>query len=141
LVVSQHDGVCVSADDPDRVFQRLAFRHGRELARVVCAHGLAAQPEHRGLEGQAGSCRWLVEKSRHHSTHKAARKQVRLLLHRVCPVEELLEQWPRELLAFEHMPQATSDGHQKSSFPISRGSDLKELGASRRRAKFISYLW
>jgi len=53
---------------------------------------------------------------------------VRLALHLVGPVEQLFEERPRELLALDHVPQATTDRHKKSSFPTSHGSDLKELG-------------
>jgi hypothetical protein len=59
---------------------------------------------------------------------------VRLALDLVGPIEQLFEEWPRELLAFDHVPQAASDGHEKSSFPTSLGSDLKEprrAGAAR----------
>ena len=51
---------------------------------------------------------------------------VRLCLHLFGAVEELFQQRPRELLALDHVLQATTDGHEKFSFPTSRGSDLKE---------------
>jgi hypothetical protein len=52
---------------------------------------------------------------------------VRLPLDLVGSVEQLFEESSRELLALDYMPEAASDGHQKSSFPTSLGSDLKEL--------------
>jgi hypothetical protein len=51
---------------------------------------------------------------------------VRLALDVIGSVEELFEEGPRELLALDHVPQAASDRHEKSSFPTSLGSDLKE---------------
>jgi hypothetical protein len=51
---------------------------------------------------------------------------VRLTLDLVGSIEQLFEERPRELLALDHVSQAASDGHQKSSFPTSLGSDLKE---------------
>jgi hypothetical protein len=44
----------------------------------------------------------------------------------IGPVQELFEERPRELLALDHVLEATSDRHKKSSFPTSLGSDLKE---------------
>jgi hypothetical protein len=52
---------------------------------------------------------------------------VRLTLDLVGSIEQLFEERPRELLALDNVSQAASDGHQKSSFPTSLGSDLKEL--------------
>jgi hypothetical protein len=43
--------------------------------------------------------------------------------------EELFEERPGELLAFDYVLQARTDGHEKSSFPASLGPDLKEPGA------------
>jgi hypothetical protein len=51
---------------------------------------------------------------------------VRLPLDLVGSVEQLFEESSRELLALDYVPEAASDGHQKSSFPTSLGSDLKE---------------
>jgi len=58
-----------------------------------------------------------------------------LTLYLFCAIEKLLEQRSGELLALDHMLKATSDGHEKTSFPTSRGSDLKEPdGESVRRS-------
>ena len=43
--------------------------------------------------------------------------------------KELFEQRPRELLALDHVREARTDGHQKTSFPASLGPDLKDPGA------------
>jgi hypothetical protein len=51
---------------------------------------------------------------------------VRLALDLVGSVEQLFQESPRELLAFDYVPETASDGHEKSSFPTSLGSDLKE---------------
>jgi len=51
---------------------------------------------------------------------------MRLALDVIGSIQELFEERPRELLALDHVLKATSDRHEKSSFPTSLGSDLKE---------------
>jgi len=44
--------------------------------------------------------------------------------------KQLFQRRARELLALDHVRQAGTDGHKKSSFPASLGPDLKEPGAT-----------
>ena len=117
FAVAEHDHVRVSADDPDRVLERLALGGRRELARVVGPHGLAAQPKHRRLEGQAGSRRGFVEEGRHHLAGHAADKALGLALDLVSARDQVFEQGARELLTLDHVVQPRRDGHEKISFP------------------------
>src|ERR1700719_3264221 len=119
LVVAYDDDVRITADDPDRVFECFAFGRRRELARVVGAHRLTAEAQHRRLEGQARAGRGLVEERGHHLAVEAAGEAVRLTLDLVGPREEVFEKRARELLALDHVPESASDGHQKTSFPVS----------------------
>jgi hypothetical protein len=45
---------------------------------------------------------------------------MRLALHLVGAVEDLLEQLARELLALDYVPQTGTYGHEKTSFAASR---------------------
>src|SRR5437879_1151035 len=135
FVVPEHDDVGVTTDDSNGVLECLALGRRRELARVVGADRVTTQAEHRRLERKTGACRWFVEQRGHHLPVETAGEMMGLTLYLFCAIEKLLEQRSGELLALDHMLKATSDGHEKTSFPTSRGSDLKEPdGESVRRS-------
>ena len=120
LVVAKDDHVGVAADDADRVLQGLALRRGGELARIVRAHGLPAQAQHRRLERKPGARGGLVEKRRHHLSGEPSHEPVRLALDLFRAREQLFEQRSRELLTLDDVSESRRDGHEKISFPGSQ---------------------
>ena len=65
LIVAEDDHVGVGLDHPDRVLEGLALDRAGELARRLGADHRAAQPHHRGFEGEPGPGAGLVEEGGH----------------------------------------------------------------------------
>src|SRR5215217_9504233 len=64
LIMANDDSVGVATNDAHGIFDRLALDSRRKLARVLGRDDVAAELEHRRLEGEAGTRRWLVKDSR-----------------------------------------------------------------------------
>ena len=73
LIMANDDGVGVAANDAHGVFDRLALDRRRKFTRVLGRDDVAAELEHRRLEGEAGTRRWLVEDGRQRETGERSR--------------------------------------------------------------------
>src|ERR671933_1707446 len=67
LVVADDDAVGGASHDARRVFQRLALRARRMLARVLCADDPAAQTHHRHFKREARTRARLIEQRGQHA--------------------------------------------------------------------------
>src|SRR5215207_6598365 len=61
LIMANDDSVGVATYDAHGIFDRLALDSRRKLARVLGRDDVAAELEHRRLEGESGTRRWLVK--------------------------------------------------------------------------------